>query len=100
MEYRGLTYGYIETLEKKGECNIKTSGFQNSHCYSLMEVLPDFYVFSPENTGPLSITRVSGICFTFTYFVPVTVVGTCILSIPSIRNIPKLRTLLLYLFYK
>lgn len=97
VEYRGLIYGFTETAEKKSECNIKTPGFQSCYCYSLLYVLPDFLMFSPENTRPLSIARVTSICFT--YDVAVRVVGPFDIIPPKSQNRHKLSTFL-YLYYK
>lgn len=80
---------------KKSERNIKTSGFQSRYCYSLMEELPDFLVFSPENMEPLSIPRVTSVCFTCD--APVRIVGP--LNFIKYQNLHKLSTFL-YLYYK
>lgn len=96
-EYKVLSFGFTETVEKRSECNIKTFGCQSHYCYFLMEVLPDFLVFSTENTGPLSIARVTSICFT--YGVPVKVVGPLNFIQPKYQNLHKLSTFL-YLYYK
>lgn len=97
VEYRGLIYGLTETAEKKSESNIKTSGFQSRYCYSLMEELPDFLMFSPENMGPLSIPRVTSVCFT--YDVPVRIVGPLNFIQHKYQNLHELSTFL-YLYYK
>lgn len=97
VEYKGLSYGFTETAEKRVSVILKTFECQSHYCYSLMEVLPDFLMFYPENPGPLSTARVTSICFT--YGVPVRVVGPLNIMQPKYQNLHKLSTFL-YLYYK